>query len=131
MAKIHMVLQGKGGVGKSAIAAIIAQYKMDKGQTPLCIDTDLVNATFEGYKALNVRRLNIMAGDEINSRNFDTLVELIAPTKDDVVIDNGASSFVPLSHYLISNQVPALLQEMGHELVIHTVVTGGQALLTR
>ncbi|EEE2967613.1 TPA: protein TraL [Escherichia coli] len=129
MAKIHMVLQGKGGVGKSAIAAIIAQYKMDKGQTPLCIDTDPVNATFEGYKALNVRRLNIMAGDEINSRNFDTLVELIAPTKDDVVIDNGASSFVPLSHYLISNQVPALLQEMGHELVIHTVVTGGQALL--
>ncbi|WP_241199365.1 nucleotide-binding protein [Ectopseudomonas oleovorans] len=124
-----MVLQGKGGVGKSAIAAIIAQYKMDKGQTPLCIDTDPVNATFEGYKALNVRRLNIMAGDEINSRNFDTLVELIAPTKDDVVIDNGASSFVPLSHYLISNQVPALLQEMGHELVIHTVVTGGQALL--
>ncbi|EAU7917999.1 MULTISPECIES: nucleotide-binding protein [Pseudomonadota] len=129
MAKIHMVLQGKGGVGKSAIAAIIAQYKMDKGQTPLCIDTDPVNATFEGYKALNVRRLNIMDGDEINSRNFDTLVELIAPTKDDVVIDNGASSFVPLSHYLISNQVPALLQEMGHELVIHTVVTGGQALL--
>ncbi|MCP4981471.1 MAG: conjugal transfer protein TraL, partial [Gammaproteobacteria bacterium] len=27
MAKIHMVLQGKGGVGKSMIAAIIAQYK--------------------------------------------------------------------------------------------------------
>ncbi|HDV3697362.1 TPA: conjugal transfer protein TraL [Escherichia coli] len=129
MAKIHMVLQGKGGVGKSAIASIIAQYKMDKGQTPLCIDTDPVNATFDGYKALNVRRLNIMEGDEINSRNFDTLVELIAPTKDDVVIDNGASSFIPLASYLISNQVPALLADMGHELVIHTVITGGQAML--
>ncbi|EDD8358804.1 conjugal transfer protein TraL [Salmonella enterica subsp. enterica serovar Enteritidis] len=129
MAKIHMVLQGKGGVGKSAIAAIIAQYKAGKGQSPLCIDTDPVNATFEGYKALNVRRLNIMDGDEINSRNFDTLVELVAAAKDDVVIDNGASSFVPLSHYLISNQVPALLADMGHELVIHTVITGGQALL--
>ncbi|EHY0174132.1 conjugal transfer protein TraL [Salmonella enterica] len=129
MAKIHMMLQGKGGVGKSTSAGIIAQYKMGKGQTPLCIDTDPVNATFEGYKALNVRRLNIMDGDEINSRNFDTLVELIAPSKHDVVIDNGASSFVPLSHYLISNQVPALLHDMGHELVVHTVITGGQALL--
>ncbi|MBK8359473.1 MULTISPECIES: ArsA-related P-loop ATPase [Pseudomonadota] len=129
MAKIHMVLQGKGGVGKSMIAAAIAQYKASKGQTPLCIDTDPVNSTFEGYRALNVQRLNIMDGDEINTRNFDALVEQIASTKSDVIIDNGASSFVPLSSYLIGNQVPALLQDMGHELVVHTVVTGGQAFL--
>ena len=129
MAKIHMILQGKGGVGKSLIAAALAQYKINKGQKPLCIDTDPVNASFFGYKALGVRRLEIMDGDEINSRNFDTLIELIAPSKDDVIIDNGASSFVPLSHYLISNEVPALLQEMGHELMVHTVITGGQALL--
>ena len=129
MAKIHMVLQGKGGVGKSVIAALIAQYKASKGQAPLCLDTDPVNSTFHGYTSLNVRRLQIMDGDEINSRNFDSLVELIAPSKDDVVIDNGASSFVPLSHYLVTNQVPALLHEMGHELVVHTVITGGQALV--
>lgn len=128
MAKIHMILQGKGGVGKSFIASILAQYKASKGQSPLCIDTDPVNATFNGFKALNVKRLQIMDGDEINSRNFDSLVELIAPSTEDVIIDNGASSFVPLSHYLLSNQVPALLQEMGHEFVVHTVITGSQAM---
>jgi len=78
---------------------------------------------------LNVKRLNILEGDEINTRNFDALVEMIANSENDIVIDNGASSFVPLSHYLISNQVPTLLNDMGHELVVHTVVTGGQALL--
>src|SRR3990167_4771762 len=109
MSKIHMILQGKGGVGKSVIAAMVAQYKVSKGQKPLCIDTDPVNATFLGYKGLGVKRLEIMEAD--------------------VIIDNGASSFVPLSHFLISNQVPALLMEMGHELVIHTTITGGQALL--
>ena len=129
MARIHMILQGKGGVGKSFIAATVAQYKASKGQKPLCIDTDPVNSTFHGYKALDVRRLEVMDADEINSRNFDTLVELVAASKDDVIIDNGAASFVPLSHYLLSNQVPALLQQMGHELVIHTVITGGQAFL--
>ena len=129
MAKIHMILQGKGGVGKSMIAATVAQYKIHKGQQPLCIDTDPVNATFKGYQVLNVRQLNIMEGDEINTRHFDSLVELIASTKDDVIIDNGASSFVPLSHYLISNEAPALLRDMGHDLVVHTVITGGQALL--
>jgi hypothetical protein len=129
MAKIHLILQGKGGVGKSFIAATLAQFKASKGQLPLCIDTDPVNATFAGYNALGVKRLQIMQGDEINPRHFDTLVELVAPSKNDVIIDNGASSFVPLSHYLISNQVPALLADMGHELLVHTVVTGGQALL--
>lgn len=129
MARIHMVLQGKGGVGKSVIAALIAQYKKSKGETPLCIDTDPVNSTFQGYQSLDVRRLDIMDGDEINPRNFDLLVEWVADSKDDIVIDNGAASFVPLSHYLVSNEVPALLSDMGHELVVHSVITGSQALL--
>ena len=69
-----------------------------------------------------------MEGDEIDPRKFDNLIELIAKSKSDVVIDNGASTFVALSHYLISNHIPALLKEMGHELIVHTVITGGQAL---
>lgn len=129
MAKIHLVLQGKGGVGKSVIAALLAQYKVSQGLTPLCVDTDPVNATFEGYKSLNVTRLNIMKDDEINSRYFDALIEMIATSEQDIIIDNGASSFVPLSHYLISNEVPALLQEMGHEMIVHTVITGSQSML--
>jgi hypothetical protein len=125
--KVHIILQGKGGVGKSFIASTMAQYKIGKGQTPICIDTDPVNATFAGYKGLAVRRLQIMEGDEIKPRKFDELVEWVAEAQSDVIIDNGASSFVPLSHYLISQQVPVLFRDMGHELVVHTVVTGGQA----
>ena len=128
MSKVHMVLQGKGGVGKSFISSILAQYKGSKGQTPLCIDTDPVNATFTAYKALNVRKLEILEGEEINPRAFDAIVEMAASSEGDVIIDNGASSFVPLSHYLISNEVPALLEQLGHELILHTVITGGQAL---
>ena len=56
------------------------------------------------------------------------LLKKLTKVQKDVVIDNGASFFVPLSHYLISNQVPTLLQELGHEVVIHSVITGGQAL---
>jgi hypothetical protein len=130
MAKVHIILQGKGGVGKSVAAAILSQYLGERGgESPTNIDTDPVNATFHGYKALDVQRLQIMEADEINPRSFDTLIEMIDAAKGDVIVDNGASSFVPLSHFLISNQVPALLVEMGRELVIHTVVTGGQALL--
>lgn len=127
MATVHLVLQGKGGVGKSMIAAFIAQYKLSKGNLPLCLDTDPVNASFEAYKSLKVQRLAILQGDEIDPRSFDQLIELVAKTKGDVVIDNGASSFVPLSAYLLTNHISDLLCDMGHQLVVHTVITGGQA----
>jgi anion-transporting ArsA/GET3 family ATPase len=65
-----MILQGKGGVEKSFIAATVAQYKASKGQRPPCIHTDPVNSTFHGYKALNVGLLQIIDGDEINSRKI-------------------------------------------------------------
>ncbi|MDR4466043.1 MAG: conjugal transfer protein TraL [Nitrospira sp.] len=127
MAHIHLVLQGKGGVGKSMIASFIAQYKLSKGKLPLCLDTDPVNASFEAYKSLKVQRLTIMQGDEIDPRSFDHLIELVAKTNVEVVIDNGASTFIPLSAYLLTNHIPNLLRDMGHQLVVHTVVTGGQA----
>lgn len=129
MARIHITLQGKGGVGKSVVATVLAQYIASKAAKPLCIDIDPINATFYGYRLLDVQRLQVMEDDEINPRKFDALIELLAPLESAAVIDSGASSFVALSHYLISNQVPALLAEMGHELVVHTVITGGQALL--
>jgi|CXWL01.1.fsa_nt_gi anion-transporting ArsA/GET3 family ATPase len=127
MANVHMILQGKGGVGKSFIASLLAQHKTSDETKVLSIDTDPVNATFAGFKALNVKRLELMDGDVINARKFDDLIELIASSKTDIIIDNGASTFIALSHYLISNHIASMLKELGHTLVIHTVITGGQA----
>ncbi|MCO6559782.1 MAG: conjugal transfer protein TraL [Gilliamella sp.] len=130
MANIHMLLQGKGGVGKSFISAVLAQYIQHKYNiVPCCIDTDPVNSTFSGYKSLNVKTLHLLENDEINTRNIDTLIEWIAATDIDTVIDNGAATFVPLAHYIISNQIADLLETMGHKLIVHTVITGGQALV--
>ena len=127
--KIHMVLQGKGGVGKSFIAALMAQFLQDRGRRPVCIDTDPVNATFAGYSAFGVHSIELMDGRDINPRRFDLLVERIASAgseSDHVIVDNGASSFLPLADYMLSYDVPGLLAEMGHELWLHSVITGGQ-----
>ena len=124
---IHFVLQGKGGVGKSYVAALIAQYCLERGRI-LAIDTDPVNATFAGYEGLNVQRAQILDGEDINPRKFDELMEMIFKADcDDVIIDNGASSFVPLVSYLRSNGVIDLLTELDHRPFIHTLITGGQA----
>lgn len=128
--QVDVILQGKGGVGKSFVASLLAQHYGERGQPPVCIDTDPVNATFAAYKSYGVERLTIMEGEDINPRSFDQLVERIMSHGDEgiMVVDNGAATFVPLCSYLASNEVLPFLHEQGHEIRLHTVLTGGQAL---
>lgn len=130
--QIDFILQGKGGVGKSLIASLLAQFYTSRGTSPVCIDTDPVNATFAGYKAFKAESLAIMEGDDINPRAFDQLVERIMEPRGDasqvMVVDNGAATFVPLCSYILQNDLVNLLHEGGHRIRFHTVITGGQAL---
>jgi len=127
MASLHFILQGKGGVGKSFVASTLAQRLKEQGWKPLCFDTDPVNQTFHRYKALDVELVTLLEGDEIIVRNFDAFIEqLIELGEDDVaVVDNGAASFLPLCGYMVDNGVVGILKDAGHEVCIHSVVTGG------
>src|SRR5690349_10613232 len=60
MKQVHFTLQGKGGVGKSLVASLIAQYLLSKGEPVAVIDADPVNPTLFGYDALKVQRLELM-----------------------------------------------------------------------
>ena len=93
---IHLSLQGKGGVGKSFIASVLAQYFLSRGHRVRCIDTDPVNHTLAQYKQLPVKLLKLLRGSRIDERRFDALLD--AFLKDDVtfVVDNGAATFIPL-----------------------------------
>jgi adenylylsulfate kinase-like enzyme len=59
-AAVHLSLQGKGGVGKSFIASVLAQYLRHKGRQVHCVDTDPVNQTFSQYSALQVCHLKLL-----------------------------------------------------------------------
>jgi CobQ/CobB/MinD/ParA nucleotide binding domain len=52
---IHMSLQGKGGVRKSLVAAILSQYLASRGQEVHGIDADPVNHTLSEYRGLGAR----------------------------------------------------------------------------
>jgi hypothetical protein len=129
MKKVHFTLQGKGGVGKSYISSLLAQFHRERGEDALCIDTDPVNATFSGYRAFDVRRIELMNGSQLDERQFDAMMEQILNEDRHFVIDNGASSFIPLSNYLIENNAIEMIADAGKAVIIHTVITGGQALM--
>jgi len=130
MHSIHFTLQGKGGVGKSLVSSLNAQYHHFKSLPVACFDTDPVNASLLGYKSLNVRRVDLVkAGtSSVDEREFDTLMEQVMAEDTNFVVDNGAASFLALSNYLVENEAIDMLAQAGRRVVVHTVVTGGQAL---
>jgi len=127
MKNVHMVLQGKGGVGKSLTAVLLAQYLKSKGGEVICVDTDPVNATFTQYGSLNVAHVEIAENGNVIQRKFDPLMELIIATDAEVVLDNGAATFMPLTRYLRENDIFKIIAESGKQVFVHTVLTGGQA----
>jgi hypothetical protein len=125
---IHLTLQGKGGVGKSLVASILAQYFRHHGKELHCIDSDPVNQTFSQYAELGAEHLAIMRDGRIDTSGFDHLLDRLLDEDGIFVVDNGASTFVPLWGYIVENNVLESLAAAGRKLCVHTIVTGGQAL---
>jgi CO dehydrogenase nickel-insertion accessory protein CooC1 len=65
---VHLVLQGKGGIGKSVVASWLTEFLAARGQKVCAIDADPVNRSLGQYKALGAEKLDLM--------NQDGLIEL-------------------------------------------------------
>lgn len=130
----HFVLQGKGGVGKTTVSTFITQYVKDYlKQDYLAIDTDQVNASFASFKDLNVEQVNLMEENRITDKGWEMLANRLLNTdKSNIIIDNGASSFVPLMNYAYDNDLFNILTAEEHNyegtVFIHTVIAGGEGL---
>lgn len=127
--KLHFVLQGKGGVGKTFVSLLLAQCIQEMGEPLILVDTDPVNASLSSLSNMESEHVSIFAGKKVDTRALDLFTERLADADANVVIDNGASSFVPVSQYLLENDVAGILEEAGRQVVVHTIITGGPGML--
>jgi hypothetical protein len=127
---VHFILQGKGGIGKTLVSTMLAQWLAPKDAQALrCYDTDQENPTFSRYKAMNVKHVPVMTDTRtIDPKRFDALMIDLLEIEGNCVIDNGANSFSPLMAYLLENDCFGLLEESGRKVYIHTIVGGGDTL---
>lgn len=130
--QIHFSINGKGGIGKSTVAAIISQYLKEQEPQTVVIDTDPVNSTLKEFKALNpiyVSTLEEKDGEMlINPERFDMLIEKLVSFDNPFVLDIGASNYVVLKNYLLSNDIFDILSDAGKEIYFHVPIAGGQSL---
>lgn len=127
--KVHLVLQGKGGIGKTYVASLLAESIAEQGAPLACIDADPVNASFAAIPALKADAVDLLVEDRINVDALDAAVERMLREDANFVIDSGAASFSPLSRYLIENAITDHIAAAGKRVLVHTIVTGDRTML--
>jgi len=125
-AEVHFVLQGKGGVGKSVVARMLIEYFLNEKAKYIGFDADPVNQSLAAVTDYDIKRVELMNGSEVDPRQFDEVMSEIESLKDTkVIMDCGASSFLPIIGYIDDADAIDTLIEAGYEVFVHTVVTGG------
>jgi hypothetical protein len=132
MGYVHLVIQKKGGVGKSLVASMWTQFLIEQGFPVKGYDTDPSNSTFSEFAELGVSRLNLLdENEEINPRRFDILMDAVMELgpSEQIVVDTGSSCYVSLLAYLKQNQALDIVEENGHKIFLQVPITGGSDIL--
>ncbi len=129
MRKLHLTIGDKGGIGKSFIAALMAQYIRDNitNGKPICIDMDMKNKTFSRYMELGVELIDVRTAGDIDRSKFDLMINRIdeAGENDVIIVDVGGNIYISLTDYMAVNEVYEMIAERGVEIVLHVPIVGG------
>lgn len=126
---VHLILQGKGGVGKSVVASWLAEFLIKRGHRVRCIDGDPVNRSFGQYKAFTAEKLDLLNADGVLDRTrYDGLVERFLAEDAVFVVDSGATAFLPFWSYLVESDLISTLRTAGRKVYVHVPIGGGEML---
>jgi hypothetical protein len=113
MATIHLVGGEKGGVGKSLVARILAQYLIDHSIPFLGFDADRSHAALLRFYASYTSPVII---DDYQS--LDRIVELATAEADRrILVDLAAQTHAPLSRWMEDSRLLDLIQEFNITLM--------------
>ncbi len=121
MGRVHLVGGEKGGVGKSVVARLLAQYWIDRAIPFTGFDTDRSHGALLRYysdyaRALDPRRLE----------DLDRIVEALDESVEEIVVDLAAQTGPDVERWLETGQVVALLERLDHPLWLWFVVDDGK-----
>ena len=121
MSTIHFIGGEKGGVGKSIMARILAQYFIDHGQQFLGFDCDRTHGALLRFYTTYSSPLVI---DDYQS--LDRLVDLAAanPARK-ILVDLAAQAQQPLSRWMADSRLLELAPELNISLVYWHVMDNG------
>jgi hypothetical protein len=120
MSTLHLVGGEKGGVGKSVVARVLAQYFVDEQVAFAAIDADTSHGALVRYYADYTQSVDL---DSVSSA--DQIMDRVLAADRRVVVDLPAQSGRKLREWIESGDVVTFAKEMDVKLVFWHVTDGG------
>src|SRR3982751_3627593 len=125
MSTIHFIGGEKGGVGKSVVARLVAQYCIDKGLPFVAVDADGSHGALLRFYADYTRPVDLT-----NFESADQIFSLATDENRRVVVDLPAQSDRLLGAWLDEGGILELAAESGVGIVFWHVIDDGKDSLT-
>ena len=125
---IHIVLAAKGGIGKTYVAGLFAQYAAQQGRPMKVLDLDQSNAMLARIPSLKAESISLLSDARFDSTKFDALLKRMVSEPGPYILDVGASTFQDVWRYFLKYKVFSLLKAQGRRVIVHSVIVGGPEL---
>ena len=125
MSTIHFIGGEKGGVGKSVVARLCAQYCIDRSIPFVAADADGSHGALLRFYGDFTRAIDLSDFD-----SADGIIALATESERRVVVDLPAQSDRPLAAWITETGILALAAESGVKVVFWHVIDDGKDALT-
>jgi hypothetical protein len=122
MRSLNLVGGEKGGVGKSVVSRLLAQYFIDGGRAFIGFDTDRSHTSFARHYPAHAAPVVVDSYE-----GLDGIVEqLMSDTETSAIVDLAAQTLGPVSQWMVDSDVLGLMLDMGIVVNVWHVSDGGQ-----
>lgn len=120
MIRIHFVGGEKGGVGKSVLSRVLAQYYIDNNKPFTAFDGDLSHGALIRYYGDYAKAVDIS-----NFESADQIAEVTAELGCDVIVDLAAQSSRNIDRWMSESGLVDLAEELGMLVTMWHVMDDG------
>lgn len=120
MTRIHFVGGEKGGVGKSVLARVLAQYHIDRGKPFSAFDGDLSHGALMRYYGEYTQAVDIGKFE-----SADQIAEVAAESGRDVIVDLAAQASRPLDSWISETGLVEFCKDIGVVVTLWHVMDDG------
>ena len=120
MSRLHFIGGEKGGVGKSVISRLLAQYYIDREVAFKSYDADLSHGAMMRYYSDFTRAIDVSQFDQV-----DSIVEENAESDGVAIVDLAAQTSIPLKKWIVDTGLLELAGEIGMKISFWHVMDDG------
>ncbi len=125
MSSLNFIGGEKGGVGKSVVARVLAQYFIDSQQPFTGFDTDRSHTTFTRFYQSYASPVIVDSFESLDAI-AQALDEAHGDTKPNIIVDLAAQTAAPVARWIQESDLFAVMTDMGVSVNFWHVADAGK-----